>query len=212
MKNLITLISLLVLTSVATAQVQKTFYVDDVETIEYVTVEFCVNAEGRINQVTVIPEETTYNNQYTIKQLQGYLKTVEYGQNSSLSNNCYPSTFDFVSNKYLNASIPESESHKCHKFKTGKYEYADFRYKDVKISRTKSKQIENGKTFKAKYKVTWPSPCEYNMTYYWVREKENKPLLGKTINVKIIGILENSYIYSAQMENKPQFIGEIKKL
>lgn len=212
MKAFLTLIMFVGITQITTAQVQKIFYVDDVETIEIVTVEFCVNDEAKIDKVTVLPEQTTYFSEETIEELKEYLLGIQFYPESKLRNDCHSSTFEFVNYKYQNASIPDSESHKCHKFKTGKYEYADLRYKDVKISRTKSKQIEKGKTFKAKYKVTWPSPCEYNLTYTWVREAENKPLLGKTIHVKIIGVLENSYIYTAILEDRPQSIGEIKKL
>ena len=50
------------------------------------------------------------------------------------------------------------------------------------------------------------------MTYTKVKEKENENLLGKTIKVKIIGILEESYIFLANFMNEPPIIGEIKKI
>ena len=43
-------------------------------------------------------------------------------------------------------------------------------------------------------------------------EKENENLLWKTIKVKIIGILEESYIFLANFMNEPPIIGEIKKI
>jgi hypothetical protein len=200
------------ITSINFSQVQKIFYVDDVKTIDYVTVKFCVNDSARIDKVTVLPEKTTYKNESTIEQLIEYLKTVQYYSDSKLRNNCYPSTFEFVNKKYENAKLTESEFSKCEKFKKGKFKYIDVRYLDTKIKRTKKKQVEISNDFKAKYKISWTSPCEYEMTYTKVREKENKYLLGKTIKVKIIGLLQDSYIYLADFMEKPTVIGEMKKI
>lgn len=200
------------ITSINYSQVQKIFYVDDVETIDEVTVEFCVNDSARIDKVTIIPEKTTYKNEYAIGQLIEYLKTIQYYPDSKLKNNCYPSTFQFVNKKYENAKLKESEFPACKKFKKGKFKYTDIRYLDTKIKRTKRKQKEKDDTFKAKYKINWTSPYEYEMTYIKVREDKNKHLLGKTITVEIIGLLEDGYIYLADFMNKPTIIGEIKKI
>lgn len=200
------------LNSVAFSQVQKIFYVDDANTIDYVTVRFCVNDSARIDKVTVIPEQTTYKNKMVTEGLIKYLKTIQYYPNSKLRNNCYPSTFEFVNKKYENPKLTKSELSKCEEFKVGEFRYLDVRYLDTKIKRKKKKQIEVSEDFKAKYKVVWTSPSEYEMTYTKVREKENKHLLGKTIKVKIIGILEDSYIYLADIMDKPTIIGEMKKI
>ena len=200
------------ITSFTFSQVQKIFFVDDVKSIDYVTVKFCVNDSARIDKVTVISEKTTYKNEYVIEQLSQYLKTVQYYPESTLRNNCYPSTFEFVNKKYETAQLSQIDSLKCEKFKIGKFKYLDVRYLDTKIKRTDKKQLEISEDFNAEYAVTWTSPCEYEMTYTKVKEKENENLLGKTIKVKIIGILEESYIFLANFMNEPPIIGEIKKI
>lgn len=204
------LIIFILTTTINYSQVQKIFYVDDVKTIDYVTVRFCVNDSARIDKVTVIPENTTYKNEETTQQLIEYLKTIQYYENSKLKNNCYPSTFKFVNKKYEQPKLSEMDLEKCKKFKKGKFKYLDVRYKDTKIKRTRKKQFEVSEDFKAKYDVKWTSDCEYDMTYTKVREKENKYLLGKTIIVKIIGILDNGYIYLADLLDKPTVIGEMQ--
>jgi hypothetical protein len=194
------------------SQVIKIFYVDDVETIDYVTVKFCVNDSARINEVTVIPELTTYKNQNLINELITYLKSVQYYPDSKLRNNCYPSTFQFINRKYENSKLDESNYAACKKFKRGEFEYLNVLYRDTKIKRKKKIQTENSKDFNAKYKIKWTKPDQYEMTYIKVKEKENQNLIGKTIIVKIIGILENNYIYSAEFQGNPTTIGEMKKV
>ena len=202
---------LFLVASVSYSQVQKIFYVDDVKTIDYVTVRFCVNDSARIDKVTVLPEKTTYKNENVIEQLKEYLKTIQYYPDSKLRNNCYPSTFEFVNKKYENNKLAESECSKCIKFKKGKFRYMDVRYLDTKIKRTNKKQFEVSDDFKATYKIKWTSPCQYEMTYTKVREEKNKYLLGEKIKVRIIGVLDDSYIYLADLLDRPTVIGEMKR-
>lgn len=207
-----TLILLFLISKVSYSQVQKIFYVDDVKTIDYVTVNFCVNDSARINKVSIIENKTTYKNKHVIEQLITYLKTIQYYPDSKLRNNCYDSTFEFVNKEYQNIELKESDYSKCEKFKTGKFKYLDVRFANTKIKRRTKIQREKSKDFKAKYKVTWVSPCEYEMKYLKVKGKENQYMIGKIIKVKMIGILNDSYIYESDFLDKPKVIGEMKKI
>jgi hypothetical protein len=66
-------------------QVQKRFFVEDIESIEYVTVNFCVNNEAKISEVTIVADKTTYVNRYNIEQLRQYLLSIEYYPNSKMN-------------------------------------------------------------------------------------------------------------------------------
>ncbi|MCB0448107.1 MAG: hypothetical protein KDD03_11465, partial [Gelidibacter sp.] len=117
------------------SQVQTVFFVEDVDTIEVITVNFCVNDEAKISEVNIIPEKSTYRNEIEIKKLINYLKGIQYYPDSKLRNNCYDSTFDFVNKKYENAKLGVSDYSKCRNFRTGNYLYDDFRFSDTKIKR-----------------------------------------------------------------------------
>ena len=54
------------------SQVQTVFFVEDVDTIEVITVNFCVNDEAKISEVNIIPEKSTYRNEIEIKKLINY--------------------------------------------------------------------------------------------------------------------------------------------
>jgi len=173
-------------------------------------VNFCVNDSAQIDKVTVIPSKTTYKNKDVIEQLIEYLKGIQYYPNSKLKNNCYDSTFEFVNIKYENSELKESDYSNCAKFKTGKFKYLDVRYLDTKIKRGKNIQIEKSYDFNAKYKVTWTTPCTYEMKYLKIKGKENQHMIGKSIKVKIIGLLNDSYIYLADFLDQSTVIGEMK--
>ena len=166
----------LLLSTISHSQVQKIFYVNDVKTIEYVTVNFCVNDSAQINKVSVIQSKTTYENNEVIQQLKDYLKSIQYYPDSKLRNKCYDSTFEFVNAKFHNSQLNESYHSKCKEFKNGKFRYLDVRYLDTKIVRRNKIQREKSNDFKAKWEVTWTSPCDYEMKYLKIRGKEKSIL------------------------------------
>ncbi|OUS01051.1 hypothetical protein A9Q86_09920 [Flavobacteriales bacterium 33_180_T64] len=202
-KNL--LLFYLLISTFSYSQVQKRFYVNDAKTIDYVTVNFCVNDSARISKVTVLLEKTTYKNEEIIQNLITYLKEIQYYPDSKLRNNCYDSTFEFVNKNYENAELNESDYAKCNKFKTGNFRYADFRVKETKIKRRKNKQIEkNGKRnkddpFKEKYKISWSSPCEYQLEFLTANSAEREKFIGESIKVKIIALIDNGYVFKAKL-------------
>lgn len=197
------------------SQVQKRFYVNDVKTVDYVTVNFCVNDSARISKVTVLTEKTTYKNKETIQELITYLKGIQYYPNSKLKNNCYDSTFEFVNEEYENAELNESDYAKCYEFKTGNFRYADFRVKETKIKRRKNKQIEKNVRriknyhFKEKYNVTWSSPCEYQLKFLTANTAEREEYIGESIKVKIIALIDNGYVYKSKFLDYPESINVI---
>jgi|TARA_R100000479_G_scaffold51000_2_gene23973 hypothetical protein len=211
--NKILLVVLLVFSNTY-GQIQKKFFVEDVKSIEYVTVNFCVNNEAKISKVMVVEDKTTYENEYYIEQLRQYLLEVEYYPDSKLKNNCYDSTFEFINSTYEKKSLDKDECKACEEFKTGRYEYRHVLYKDTKIKRKRKVQREIGEEDKQIYYIKWLSNCTYVLTYKRMTEPRLKHLIGKEIYVEIIDILDDgSYVYKSKTNFKEEiYYGNIKKV
>jgi hypothetical protein len=118
------------------AQIQNEFYVDDVENIEYLTVNFCVNNEGKTERVTVIPSKTTYKNENVINQVLEYRKSIEYYPDTNLKNNCFDFTFTFVNSKLQRSQLSGNDIKLIDNFKSGKFKYADIIFPNATITRS----------------------------------------------------------------------------
>ena len=211
--NRILIIVLLVFAN-SYGQVQKKFFVEDVKSVEYVTVNFCVNNDAKISEVTIITDKTTYENEYNIEQLRQYLLGIEYYPDSKLKNNCYDSTFEFINNEYEHKTLNETECNACEKLKAGIYKYKNVLYKDTKVKRRRKIQREIFKDGKQIYYIKWLSNCHYVLTYKRMTEPRLKHLVGREIDVKIIDVLDDgSYVYKskANFEEKTDF-GVIMKI
>ena len=211
--NRILIIVLLVFAN-SYGQVQKKFFVEDVKSVEYVTVNFCVNNDAKISEVTIITDKTTYENEYNIEQLRQYLLGIEYYPDSKLKNNCYDSTFEFINNEYEHKTLNETECNACEKLKAGIYKYKNVLYKDTKVKRRRKIQREIFKDGKQIYYIKWFSNCHYVLTYKRMTEPRLKHLVGREIDVKIIDVLDDgSYVYKskANFEEKTDF-GVIMKI
>ena len=211
--NKILFILTLLISTINYSQVKKTFYVDDVKTIDYVTVNFCVDNNAKISEVTVLPEKTTYINKDNILQLIEYLKGIQYHSDSKLKNNCYDSTFEFINSKYEFKKLDESDFEKCENLKIGEFKYMHILYPDTKIYRTENSQFEKDNESIFEYQIEWKSPNEYSLIYSYVPEKKYEYLLGETINVEIIDIINNDcYVYRSNLLDRTILTGVIKKI
>ncbi|MFI1770145.1 hypothetical protein, partial [Thalassobellus citreus] len=211
--NKILLLALLIFSNTY-GQVQKKFFVEDEKNVKYVTVNFCVNDDAKISEVTIVADKTTYENEYNIEQLRQYLLGIQYYPDSKLKNNCHYSIFEFINNKYENKSLDEDECNTCEKFRTGLYQYTHVLVKDYKIKRKRKIQREIGKKDKQIYYIKWLSDCKYILTYKRMTDQRLKHLIGKEIEVEIIDILDDdSYVFSSKANFKEIFdYGIIKKI
>ena len=209
----ITLYFLIILSLNINAQIQNEFYVDDVESIEYLTVNFCVNNEGKTDKVSIIPSKTTYKNQDIISQVVEYRKSIAYYPNSKLKNNCYDFTFSFVNSKLQKNQLTEKDIKLVDIFKSGRFKYADIIYPNATITRTNEYQIEQNGDEIFKYKIEWTNPYSYLITYVEVNKKEYEYLLGEKINVEIIKVISpKKYIYKSNLLGRTIITGVIEKL
>jgi hypothetical protein len=74
---------------------------------------------------------------------------------------------------------------KCSDFKTGTFRYVDYD-DEIKITRNKKYQIEEGKNFKSKSKIKWTDDCTCILTLVETSNEKEKEGIGKTKMVKII--------------------------
>lgn len=199
---------------VAKAQVKTRYYLDNIDTVEYLTLNFCVDSIGKTSKVSLVKDKSTFKDQDIITKIVAYRKSIEYFENTKLKNNCYDQTFEFINSKYEKKTTTSEDCKNFKKvFRKGNFQYFDPRYKDVKIKRRKNKQIEKSKDSKLVFKIDWISDYEYNLTYLKVSKKEYEYLIGEVINVKVLEILENgNYIYKSNLLDRTSVIGEMKKL
>lgn len=195
------------------AQVQDEFFVNDVDNIDLLTVNFCVDNYGKTSSVTVIPEKTTYKNQENIKKVVEYRKSIEYYPNSKLRNNCYDYIFKFINSKFKDKKLDNSKISKCLEFKSGTFKYNDGSYSDIIIERDEKFQIEKNQSDFSKYKIEWTDETNYILTYLEVSNKNLDSLIGEKIYVEIIDILEDgSYVYKSNLLNRTLITGIIKRI
>lgn len=188
------------------AQTSETIFVDDVEVVEYLVLEICLNKEDEVKSVDVKDDKSSYDNAEIISNLKNIQSDKEFTTRKSKNNNCFNYKYYFVNKKYELLELEESEFEKCKKFKKGKFIYIRPYLSNVIIKRGKRIQRENSD----KYKLNWISPCEYNMFY--IKVPEYPRLEGQTLNVKIIDILENGdYVYRTNFKDKVISFGVLRK-
>jgi len=195
------------------AQIQDEFFVNDVNSIELLTVNFCVDNLGKTSSVVIIPEKTTYKNQENIAQVVAYRKGIEYYPDSKLRNNCYDFIFRFINARFENKKLEESKVSKCREFKNGIFKYNDGAYSDIIIERDEKFQIEKNQNDFSKYKIDWINDTNYMLTYLELSDKNLQYLIGEKIHVEIIEILEDgSYVYKSNLLDRTRITGIIKRI
>ena len=176
-------------------------FVSDVEAVEYITLDICVDDKGASKSVHVDPEKTTYENEQWIDRILELYDRVIYPEYKS--NTCFGLTFQFVNENYEKISPSNIDCEKYDQFKTGEFKYDSKIYENTTISRSKDTQIKKNGDKETIYDIQWISPCEYTLTYRKVSEDKYSHLIGETIKVQIIDILSNeSYVYRSSFHDK----------
>jgi len=188
------------------------FYVEGIIDIKYLTLNFCVDNLGKTTNVEILADKTTIQDSSIVNQIVKYRKAIEYYPDTTLKNNCYDQTFSFISKEFENSAVPENDYQKLQNFKTGIYKYHNINYENTVITRTENFQIEetNGEVYK--YKIEWPKPNQYILTYLEVGKKEHEYLLGEKIYVEIIKQRDSqTYVYRRNLLNRTVITGIIIK-
>ncbi len=193
--------------------IQQVYYVDDVRVVEYLTINFCVDKNGKSESVKVVPTKTNYKNKARIEEILKLNREIEYHKENKLNGNCFEYSFQFVNEKYKNKSLSINECEKSEIFKTGNFEYISILLPNYEIIRNDSIQIEKNADSESIYKIEWQSPCEYSLTYTKVNGKKSEYLIGESIKVKIIDILPSGdYVYKSNLLDRTLSTGIMRKL
>lgn len=150
--NFISLI-ILITSNFSHCQIQKDFFIEDANGVDFVRVKFCVNDKAQIFNVESLPNESTYNNEYVINQIKEYLLGIEFYLNSKLKNDCHYTTFRLINSKYENLDIKRKEIPADFPLLRGKYRYKNPFYSNTKITRRKKIQREEAKEEKQIYRI-----------------------------------------------------------
>ncbi|MFC4632583.1 hypothetical protein ACFO3O_01615 [Dokdonia ponticola] len=197
-KIILASISILLFIMSTNAQIQKNFFVDDANGVDFVRFNVCVNDEAKIYKVEVIPDKTTYTNETIIKQLKEYLLGIQFYPDSTLRNNCYETTSTLVNSKYQDATTKGQKIEKGFPFLKGDFRYKNPVYSISKVKRKKHVQREIGTHDKQIYTIEWLSTREYTLIYKRMTRKQLKQHIGKSINVEILEVFpDSSYVYKS---------------
>jgi hypothetical protein len=93
-----------------------------------------------------------------------------------------------------------SQEKKCSDYKVGKFTYTNPLYKNWKVLRNETEQIETDQVNKIELRasINWVSDCEYILTYRQLNDSENHSIVGQKINVKIIKVGKESVICESE--------------
>ncbi|WP_025668134.1 hypothetical protein [Aquimarina megaterium] len=172
------------------------YLIENVDIVDYVTLELCADISNGINSVNVVEERTTHKTKNNINKLIDYLKSMEYPKDGPLIDKCRNLTFSFINPSFDKMKLDVQDCDECTKYKYGKYNYHHINYKNTKIKRNRRIQKEIGEKDRQIYKIEWTSNCSYILTYQRMSEPKLRSLIGGKIEVEIIKLLENNgYVY-----------------
>lgn len=178
-------------------------FVDDVDRVAVVVIDYCVDNNGKRYNITINQKKSTYKH---VGWQQGCLEHFKKGRliyPMKMTNECWQSVYYFVNSKYKTYELPKEDRIKCKAFRSGKFKYENPAYSEVIIKRNKKSQIEKGGLDGIqKYKINWTDDHKYELETIKMSLKKDKHKEGNLIDVEIIEILnDRTYLYKAYITN-----------
>lgn len=175
-------------------------FVDDVDKVAVVVIDYCVNESGERYNIEINKEKTTYNNEGWKQGCLQHFKDASLIYPMKMVNECWQSVYYFVNSKYKTFELKESDKMKCKVFHKGEFKYENPAYSNTKIIRRKRKQIEKSpdKNQRQVYRIKWIKDHIYTLKTLKLPLEKDKHKIGRLIYVEIIEFLdENTYLYKA---------------
>ncbi|MDG4949659.1 hypothetical protein NLM59_01870 [Weeksellaceae bacterium KMM 9724] len=207
----IILLHLTLLFTLSFTQGQQTIFSDEVEGVKYLFFDICPSdVEGKTT-VTQNKEKSSYNNEEFVQYLIDQIIIKDFIPHLNSLEECIELTLDIVNSKYQ--SLNELDTNCIENFEVGNFHYTQPNFLDIEVIRTKNKQIEKSSIIKHIYQIDWVSPCNYLLTTLEVSDPKEKHLIGNTIDIKIIDILDNgNYVWFTVLSNGAIIYGEMEKV
>ncbi|MFY0714404.1 hypothetical protein J1D01_12040 [Seonamhaeicola sp. NFXS20] len=178
-------------------------FVDDVDRVEIVIIDYCVDDNGKRYDISINQEKSTYKNHGWQQGCLEHFKNGKLIYPMKMTGECWQSVYYFVNSKYQTYELPEEERVKCKAFHRGKFKYENLAYSKTIMKRRKKRQIEKGGLGGTqKYKIKWTDEHKYELETMKMSLKKDKHKEGNLIEVEIIEILnDKTYLYKAYIKN-----------
>ena len=180
-------------------------FVDDVDRVAVVVIDYCVDENGKRYDITINQEKSTYKRDDWQQGCLEHFKKGELIYPMKMTDECWQSVYYFVNSKYKTQALPEDERIKCKAFHRGIYKYESPAYSKTKIKRRKKKQIEKAglKGDRQVYKIKWIDDHIYELETIKMPLEKDKHKEGNIIRVEIIEVInDNTYLYKAIIPDK----------
>lgn len=178
-------------------------FVDDVDRVAVVVIDYCVDDKGKRYDITINQEKSSYKHEGWQEGCLEHFKKGELVYPMKMTDECWQSVYYFVNSKYKTYELPKEDRIKCKAFHLGKFKYENPAYSDAIMKRLKNRQIEKGGTGgKQVYKIKWTDDHKYQLETIKMSLKKDKHKVGNVIEVEIIEILnDRTYLYKAYIAN-----------
>ena len=182
--------------TIATSQT----FVEDVDRVAIVVIDYCVNEKGERYDIEINKEKTTYQNAGYQEGCMNHFKEGKLKLPMAMVNDCWQAVYYFVNSKYKTSELPEAQRIDCKTFHKGVYAYESPAYSETTIKRRKKRQIEVGglKKDRQVYNIKWLDDHIYELEAVAMGLEKDKHKEGNIIRVEIIEIINtNTYLYKA---------------
>lgn len=178
-------------------------FVDDVERIAVVVIDYCVDEEGDRYNIKINNDKSSYPNEGWRLGCLEHFKNGKLRYPMKMTNECWQSVYYFINSKYKTYKLPEGDQAICKTFHQGEYRYENPAYSETTISRRKNLQIEkDGYGGTQVYKIKWTDDHKYELQAVKMSLEKDKHREKSTIAVEIIEVLnEKTYLYKAYFKD-----------
>lgn len=178
-------------------------FVDDVNKTAIVVIDYCVDKNGKRNNITINQNKSTYKNEAWQEGCLAHFKKGVLNYPMKMTGNCWQSVYYFVNSKYKNYQLPKEDRAKCKTFHIGKFKYESPAFSETKIIRYKNRQVEiGGLGGEQVYKIKWHQDYKYQLETVKMSLAKDEHKVGNLIEVEIIEIInDKTYLYKAQISN-----------
>lgn len=193
-------------------------FVPEIEEIEKVVLDFCLNESSERINVSVNEQKSTYKNTAIQKSCQALFKNSKIVYPEIMLGTCSQSTYYFFNTKYQTNELNAQDKKRCKAFHNGKFLYVTPDYSSTLIIRNNTEQLEiNPNDDDAQqYKVEWLADHIYTLETIKLPTGRNHHQIGDVIHVEIIGIVNaTTYLYKSHVigeESNDLIFGVIEKV